>query len=269
MELLALILGLTLMMAVEAVMPFRPASAAMARRWFGNLGLGLINQVVMLGLGPLIATALVAMNMPDRPGLLAGVSLPWVVEFGVLVFSLQLVNYWLHRAYHRVPWLWRIHSIHHNDTEYDTTTALRNHPLEVVIGVMVSLPVVLVLVPDMGQLLGYNMLVIVVALAHHGNISLSERLENLLCYVVVTPNFHRVHHSSQRDLTDSNYAALLPLFDHLFGSARRVDTRTQKGMQLGLEYCRQPEESGLLRMLSLPFRAGVWSSQSAEGADEG
>lgn len=245
--------GLAVVMAIEALRPLRAVSGASVWRWINNLALTAVDYAVLLGISPWLALLVVKLVGMENPGLLhkAGAS-PWV-SFVVVLFCLQLAAYWLHRAFHVIPVLWRIHTVHHCDLEVDATTANRHHPLEPILSALAMLPVVVILGPDPMAILGYNILVGAVAVLSHGNFSLGPGLDRLLRLLIVTPDFHRLHHSSDRQYTDSNYSTVLPVFDYLFGTATQLPVERQKTMQLGLPYFRETQFVRLDQMLLIPF----------------
>jgi len=196
----------------------------------------------------------------ERSGLLGDIQAGSWVTFLVLLLSLQFTEYWLHRAMHAIPVLWRIHVVHHCDPEVDATTAFRHHPLEIIFSALITLPVVALLMPDPLMLLGYNVLHSVVAVINHGNITFGPRLDRVLRLLVVTPDFHRLHHSTGQHYTDSNYSTILPLFDYVFKTSTYLPTLQQKTMQLGLTYFRGKEYSRLVKLLLIPFLRGFGKS---------
>jgi len=245
--------GVAAVMAIETVWPLRAVSVRPVWRWINNLALTIVDYAVLLGISPWLALLVVNLVGMDNPGLLhkAGAG-PWV-SFFVVLFFLQFAAYWLHRAFHSVPVLWRIHTVHHCDPEVDATTANRHHPLEPIMGALAMLPVVVILGPEPMAILGYNILVAAVAVVSHGNFSFGPHLDGLLRLFIVTPDFHRMHHSTERQYTDSNYSTLLPVFDYVFRTATRLPAEQQKTMRLGLPYFRDRKFSRLDQMLLIPF----------------
>ena len=241
-------------MVVETVLPFRPLASMPFWRWLNNLALTAVDYFVILGLAPWISLLVTALADIPYHGLVERLQLGTASSFLVVLLCLELAGYWMHRTVHRIPILWRVHAVHHCDTEVDATTAFRHHPLEVLISTVVTLPIVLILLPDPVVLLAYNILHTAVAIFHHANIDLGRPIESLLGRIIVTPAFHRQHHFSDRQYTDSNYAAILPLFDHVFRTANAMPSEQQKAMQMGLTYFRDKHDARLDSMLHIPFR---------------
>jgi hypothetical protein len=113
----------------------------------------------------------------------------------------------------------RLHAVHHSDVELDATTTHRHHPLESLFTALVTLPLLVALAPPVLAVLAYSVVALAVSTLSHGNLHLPAWLDRGLRGLVVTPAYHRVHHSAYQPQTDSNYATVLPLFDHLFRSA--------------------------------------------------
>lgn len=249
--------SVTAVMAIESMRPLRAVDGMPVRRWLNNLALTVVDYAVLLGVSPWLGWLAARVVGEGHQGVLAGLGVgPWGALLALLV-CLQFVNYWLHRALHRIPVLWRLHAVHHCDTEVDATTAHRHHPLEVLLSALAALPVVVWLDPQPIAVLGYNVLHAVVATISHGNLSLGW-LDGLLRPFLVTPGFHRLHHAVEQRYTDSNYATVLPVFDQLFGTATRRPLAEQKTMQLGLARFREPRFARVDQMLLIPFPRRFW-----------
>ncbi len=245
--------GIALMMLVESVAPLRPEGKVPLLRWISNLSLTAVDYAVIFWIAPLVSILIARTSGFSKTGLLHWLDAGHVASFILTLLCLELLNYWLHRAYHAVPMLWRIHAVHHSDPEMDATTSHRHHPLEPVINTMVMVPAMIGLGADPLVLLGYNVLQTGMAVFAHGNITLGKPVDRVLRFFVVTPEFHRMHHCAERRYTDSNYTGILPLFDYLFHTATRCDSEQQRTMTLGLPYFRERKYARLDQLLLLPF----------------
>lgn len=245
--------AIALVMAIETMAPWRRVQAAPLARWFNNLGLTALDYALLFALGPYLSLyASQAMGWPQM-GFLGRIGVGPLASFVILMLVMEFINYWLHRAFHRIPMMWRIHAVHHSDLEMDATTSHRHHPLEVIINSGVIIPILILLGPDPWSLLIYNILRVVIATFTHGNFSLSPGVDRLLRLFVVTPDFHRLHHSAEQRHTDSNYSAILPWYDYLFRTATYRPREEQRAMAMGLEQFGDPSFSRLDQMLWLPF----------------
>ena len=155
----------------------------------------------------------------------------------VLFVLFDIWMYFWHKANHRIDFLWLFHRAHHSDTQMDTTTALRFHPGELILSTLVRMPVLVVLGMSFGQLLLFETILNLSTLFHHSNLGLPRAWDRSLSVLIVTPDMHRVHHSIEREETNSNFTSLLSCWDRLFGTFKmRDDTRT---ITLGLPEFRE------------------------------
>lgn len=245
--------GIALVMLLESFFPWRVVPGVPLSRWLNNIALTIVDYLLLLGLSPFLALWLaIALGVPES-GLLQWLGTPDWLGFPIALLVLDLVGYWLHRAFHAIPWLWRIHAVHHSDPDFDATTAHRHHPFEPLLSSLVAMPVVLALGAEPVMLLAYNVARLAVAALTHGNLSYAPAVDARLRRVLVTPDFHRLHHMAERRYTDSNYAGIFAFFDHLFGTASDMDRETQLGMRIGLERFAGSEAIRLDRLLWMPF----------------
>jgi sterol desaturase/sphingolipid hydroxylase (fatty acid hydroxylase superfamily) len=158
--------------------------------------------------------------------------------------------YLWHRANHAIPFLWRFHRMHHSDTEMDVTTATRFHLGEHVGASTLRAGLIPLLGFEVWELIIYDTLLIAVTMLHHANISLG-RCDRWLRWLIVTPDMHKVHHSSWRPETDSNYSTVFSVWDRLAGSFRiRADPKT---LRYGLSDFSEPGWQTVWGMLRTPF----------------
>lgn len=188
-----------------------------AHRLRTNIGLGvtlLLSQfVATLGAAALVA----ALGAPGW-GVLQGIGIVGTAAVVATVVLVSLASYLLHVASHRWTWLWRIHRVHHADTRLDITTNFRHHPLEPLIGLVWLTLVALVFgLAPLGLAL-YGTLALLLGIVSHADLALPPWLDRAIGWLVVTPAFHHVHHSSDQRRTDSNYGDVLSFWDRWFGT---------------------------------------------------
>lgn len=246
----------TFLLAVlwEAVRPRRRVSRMSVTRWGHNISLSLVNQVLVYWVDAYATLAVAWWVAQQGDGLLIRFEVGFPAALVITVVTFELLSYGLHRLLHTVPWLWRIHVVHHSDTELDFTTTYRSHPLEVIFVTLATIPVIALLGPPFAIVVVYQIGRVSVNIIAHSNVYLPEWVDRWLRYLIVTPDFHRCHHSDDRRFTDSNYGAFLPLFDFLFGTATRKPFAEHPVMPIGLEYFRDPRDSRFDRLLLMPFR---------------
>lgn len=171
--------------------------------------------------------------------------------FALLI--LDLCIYFQHRLFHRVPALWRLHRLHHSDAEFDTTTALRFHPIEIVLSMLIKFSAVLALGAPVWAVIVFEVLLNGSALFNHGNVRIAKRLDHALRRVVVTPDMHRVHHSVLRHETDSNFGFCFPWWDRLFGTYCAQPEGGHEGMHIGLKEFPAASTRRFIDLLRQPF----------------
>jgi sterol desaturase/sphingolipid hydroxylase (fatty acid hydroxylase superfamily) len=239
----------------EMVWPRRPERAGLARRWASNVSLALIGQVLARGSHALTLLGVAWLARHTGGGVFAHYDPGWLGAFVITGFLFEIVGYYLHVLMHEVPWLWRIHAVHHSDTDLDVLSTYRHHPGEPIFVSAAAIPIVILLAPPAGVVLALECLRMAVNVVSHANVYIPEPVEGVLRHFVITPDFHRLHHCSERRYTNSNYGVTVPWFDRLFGTASTRPFADQSSMELGLEYFRDPRDSRLDRLLLLPFRS--------------
>jgi exosortase len=234
---------------LERVRTLQRQRVQIARRWTSNIGLFIIGTVVDTLVLPV---GIYTFALHQAPGFVSRLGLSFAVELLLTFLVLDLWRYWEHRFFHRIPWLWRVHLVHHSDTQIDVTTSERHHPLEYILGTVVMIALIAALGLPAAAVGVYLLVATAVALYSHANLRLEPSLDRLLRSVVVTPSQHAVHHSNLQPETDSNYGSVLTVWDRLFGTY--VDPEDARIPRFGLDYFRRPGDARLLHVLQQPFR---------------
>lgn len=250
----------------EALAPRRPAPAKRRRRWPTNLLLTALN-VAFLSLLP-VSFLGVAMWARERGvGLLNLVELPLALLVAANLLGRGFISFATHWLMHRVPLFWRVHRVHHIDTELDVSTTVRFHPLEFLIGLLPGAPLVALLGLAPWLLVLYELLDAAINVFSHSNVRVPRRLDRALRYLVVTPDLHRVHHSSHQPETDSNFGAVFPVWDLVFGTFRTETREPAESMRLGLDEVRDERAHRLRWLLASPLLRIDRAPPRAEGED--
>lgn len=244
---------LALMGVWEWLAPRRVLSTSKSRRWRANLSIVLLDTVAVRLLVPTTAVGMALLAQQRGWGLLNQFDRPdWLaLLIGVLV--LDCVIYFQHVMFHALPALWRLHRMHHSDLDFDTTTGVRFHPIEILLSMGVKLAAIMTLGPSALAVLVFEIALNATSLFNHGNVQLPARLDRLLRRVVVTPEMHRVHHSSLPYETNSNFGFSFPWWDHLFGTYRAQPKLGHLGMTIGLDQFRDPARLNVGGLLLQPF----------------
>ena len=252
---LAVFAGILAVMAgLEAWLPRRQRSAGRWLRWPSNLGVVVLDSVVVRFVFPTAAVGLALAFEGRGVGLLPWLGLPQPLAILLAVVLLDLAVYLQHVMFHAVPALWRLHRMHHADLDFDVTTGLRFHPIEILLSMGVKLMVVVALGAPAVAVLVFEVLLNATAMFNHANLRLPERLDRALRLVLVTPDMHRVHHSVVPRETNSNFGFNLAVWDRLFGTYRAQPAAGHEAMAIGIEQFRDPRELRLDRMLTQPLR---------------
>ncbi len=240
-------------MLLEFVFAKRILTTPKSKRWFNNLGLVALDVVLVRLLIPTTAVGAALWADEQQIGLFNSITLAPAFSVIIAVICLDLVVYWQHRIFHRVPLLWRLHQVHHADRDIDLTTGLRFHPIEILISMAVKFAVILILGAPAMAVIIFEIILNGMAMFNHGNIKLPKILDGWLRLLFVTPDMHRVHHSVLKHETNSNYGFNISFWDKLFGSYHAQPDQGHQGMTIGLnQYQSQPTHS-ILWMLTLPF----------------
>jgi sterol desaturase/sphingolipid hydroxylase (fatty acid hydroxylase superfamily) len=241
----------------ELAAPCRPLTQPRWLRWYSNLGIVVLNTVAVRLLVPLVPVALAVMAETRGWGLLNLVDLPFWLTVVVSVVVLDLVIYFQHVMFHAVPTLWRLHRMHHADLDFDVTTGARFHPIEIILSILLKFAVITVIGPPAIAVIVFEVLLNGTSMFNHGNIRLPRVLDRVLRWFIVTPDMHRVHHSSIPAETNSNFGFSLPYWDRLFGTYRDQPELGHEGMNIGLNAFRKASELHLHKMLIQPFKRGA------------
>jgi sterol desaturase/sphingolipid hydroxylase (fatty acid hydroxylase superfamily) len=239
----------------EAVAPRRALSVSKPMRWASNLGLAVLNTLLLRALFPAAAVGMAAFAAANGWGLFNRFHVPAWLAAPVAVIALDAVIWLQHVVFHAVPLLWRLHRVHHADPDYDLTTGTRFHPIEIVLSTLIKFAAIALLGAPVVAVVVFEVLLNATAMFNHGNVRLAAALDPVLRWLVVTPDMHRVHHSVEEDETNSNFGFNLPWWDRLFGTYRDQPRHGHEGMTIGIRGHREPREVARLDgMLLMPFR---------------
>lgn len=252
-------LGIFAVMAVwEVLAPRRVLTVSKTVRWLNNLGLVVLNTVLLRLLFPAAAVGMAAFASEQGWGLLNHFLVPFWIAVPAAVIAMDFVIWLQHVMVHAVPALWRLHRVHHADLDYDLTTGARFHPIEIILSMLIKIATVMVLGPPVMAVILFEVILNGMAMFNHGNVRLPSGLDRALRWLVVTPDMHRVHHSVEDDEANSNFGFNLSWWDRLFGTYRDQPRSGHKDMIIGIHKYREPREvSWLPGLLALPFRGRI------------
>ena len=239
---------------VEFFFPRRPLSVPKGHRWFVNGFIVVLNTLVTRLAMPLLPFGMAELAKIKGWGLLNLTMLPHWICVALAFLAFDLIIYLQHRAFHRIPLLWRLHRVHHTDLDLDVSSGTRFHPIEIIISIFIKLAaVVLIGAPALTVVL-FEIVLNATSLFNHGNIFIPVSIDRWLRLFLVTPDMHRVHHSVNPRETDSNFCFNFPWWDKLLGTYRAQPAAGHDNMLIGLNEFRSAGQLGLLYLLVLPFK---------------
>lgn len=254
LRLIAFLGVLTAMLLWEIASPRRRREIPRVIRWTNNFALVVLDTAILRLSFPILAVGLAVMAEERGWGLFNNIGAPTWLAIALSMLLLDLAIYLQHVMFHAIPALWRVHRMHHADLDFDATTGLRFHPVEILISMGLKLAVVAALGPPAVAVLLFEVLLNATSLFNHANINLPRPIDRVLRLIVVTPDMHRVHHSSTPAETNSNYGFNLPWWDRLLGTYRAQPAKGHRDMEIGIEQFRTRRDLWLDRMLIQPLR---------------
>ena len=251
---MAIFLGVLVIMAIwEVAAPRRRREIPRLLRWTNNLALVIVDTILVRLTFPVFAVGLALFAEQRGWGFFNIFAVPAWLAVLASVIVLDLVIYLQHVMFHAVPALWRLHRVHHADLEFDVTTGLRFHPIEILLSMGLKIAVVAALGPPAIAVLIFEVLLNATAMFNHSNVRIPLKLDRLLRWVVVTPDMHRVHHSIHPAETNSNFGFNLPWWDRLLGTYRPQPKEGHGTMTIGIEQFRNRRDLWLYQMLIQPL----------------
>jgi len=240
---------------LELLIPFRTNSGKQTRsRWLNNIFIGGLNMFLVRFLLPMSTVGIAVLANEHKIGLLNNVSFHLAIEFVIVFLIFDLAGYLFHKSFHTYPVLWKFHLVHHSDLAVDITTSVRHHPVEALVLTMLLAMIILLLGAPVICVFLYQVIHFFVSVFSHANIKLPGIIDRILRLIVITPDFHRIHHFSEKRYTNSNYGNVLTWWDYLFSSYQTKAQDRHETMALGLEYYRSDREQIIDRLISQPFR---------------
>ena len=238
----------------EMLAPRRQTMLGRLHRWPANIGLVILNSIVVRLVFPAAAVGVALYVAQQGWGLMHLFSVPLPIAVILSVVLLDLVIYLQHVMVHKVPVLWRLHRVHHADLDYDVTTGERFHTLEILLSMLIKFAAIILLGAPVVAVVIFEVVLNATAMFNHSNIRLPVQLDRMLRQLVVTPDMHRVHHSIEVDESNSNFGFNLPWWDRLFGTYRDQPRAGHTDMTIGLANFRDPHQVDRLSgMLLMPF----------------
>lgn len=254
----------------EAAAPRRKLVASKPARWLSNIALVAMNTIAIRLVFALGAVGIAVESQVRQWGLFNQLVWPAWLEVLLAAIALDFVIYLQHVMFHAVPLFWRLHLVHHADPDFDVTTGLRFHTIEIILSMGIKAAAIVLLGAPPLAVLIFEVLLNATSMFSHSNVQMPAWLDKVLRLVVVTPDMHRVHHSQIRRETNSNYGFNLPWWDYLLGTYRSQPVLGHEHMQIGLAHVPREQAVGLHWLLALPVvaRANEEDEKRIHSSDE-
>jgi sterol desaturase/sphingolipid hydroxylase (fatty acid hydroxylase superfamily) len=246
----------TIMGVCEYIAPRRSLSSSKRRRWGANLGITLLNSLVLRTLFPIAAVGMAAISNQRGWGIFNLLGMSSLLSGIISLILLDLTIYCQHVLFHKTALCWRLHKMHHTDLDIDVTTGSRFHPLEIILSMGIKIVVVVLLGAPAWSVLTFEILLNATSMFNHSNVRIPTITDKMLRSLIVTPDMHRVHHSVVMHEMNSNFGFNFSLWDRLFKTYRPQPEKGHEAMTIGLNNYRDKKYLTLPWMLALPFLGG-------------
>lgn len=235
---------------LETLFSYRKRELLRKDRWLGNIGLIVLSNLILKAVLPLGLVSFSVLFQEKGWGLLNLVDFNIYAKIVVTIVLLDGSIYFQHVLFHKVPFIWRLHRVHHADVDLDVTSALRFHPLEILISIGYKLAVVFLLGVGPEAIVIFEVILSSMAMFNHSNLHIPDSIEKILRLFIITPQMHIIHHSVDRKESDMNYGFNLSVWDRLF---RTYQKEFITSGQIGQSYYREKTEHSFKNILLLPF----------------
>jgi sterol desaturase/sphingolipid hydroxylase (fatty acid hydroxylase superfamily) len=237
----------------EKITPRRILLKSKFKRWISNIGMQIIDIGILLLIFPVFPFSVAVICAQKGWGFLNYYQIVPPVALIIGVLALDFVIYFQHRMFHFVPILWRVHMVHHTDQDIDVTTAMRFHPLEIILSLAIKFAAVAAIGAPPLSVLIFEVILNGASMFNHGNIRIPLSFDRVIRMVLVTPDMHRVHHSVVALETNSNYGFSFSWWDRLLGTYIAQPRGGHDKMKIGLNGYHDDRSLKLSALLTMPF----------------
>ena len=249
--------GFSLLALWEWLTPKRQLTQIKLKRWFNNISLVTLSTVIVRFIVPTAAISIAYLTEQNHWGIANALDIPFTIKVVLTFILLDLAIYIQHTIFHVLPILWRFHRVHHSDLDCDVTTGLRFHPIEILLSILIKFVAITSIGAPVLAVILFEVVLNLMSMFTHSNIRLNTKFEPILRWFIVTPDMHRLHHSSRENETNSNFSFNISLWDRIFGTYISKPHISQQEIIIGLTRYREPEWQTLRGLISLPFNDKV------------
>jgi sterol desaturase/sphingolipid hydroxylase (fatty acid hydroxylase superfamily) len=243
--------------SIEKSRPSRSPPSGRIKNMFENLSLSVLASLILRLTPALLAFNVALYAEKAEVGVLNTYELAKYFPITAIVLCVILLDcaiYFQHRIFHAIPALWRLHRVHHTDQHLDASSALRFHPVEIALSMLIKSFLALIFGIPPAAIIIFEVILNASAIFNHSNFDLPKKLESITRTIIVTPTMHRIHHSEIRKDCDSNFGFCLSIWDRLFKSYSQGSKSKEKDFKLGVRYTPTKYSAGLLNLLAQPWK---------------
>ena len=253
---LGVFLSLLIIFAMlEFIIPLAKRRAARLSQWSVNLFITIINTVAMRAILPIFAVGAANYAENENIGLFNLIDIGFLPTLIFSLLSLDLLIYGQHVMMHRIPLFWRLHRMHHTELGLDVTSAVRFHPIEIIISMLIKMAFVILMgIPAVAVIL-FEIILNGLALFNHSNIKIPNSIERLMRKIFITPEVHWIHHSEIVNETNSNFGFNLVIWDKIFGTYLDKPTLSYTELRQGLSEFGFEKPLSLFELILSPFKS--------------
>ena len=252
---MAFFFGMLLLVGIwEVISPRRKLTIPKLKRWANNLGIVFFNSFAWKTVFTVTGAGVAAMAAEKGWGVFNNLQMPYIASLVASIVLMDMVIYFQHVMVHSVPLFWRLHQVHHADMDYDVTTGARFHTLEIILSMFIKFAAIVLIGAPVVAVVLFEIILNATAMFNHGNIHISGSIDRYLRMFIVTPDMHRVHHSTIASEANSNFGFNLPWWDRIFGTYKDQPLGGHVNMEIGIHSPRDERHCVWISgMLAMPF----------------
>jgi len=249
--------GFSLLALWEWIRPKRELTQDKIKRWLNNVGLVVCSTIAVRVIVPTAAIGMAYIVEQEHLGIINHFDFPLWIKIIITFILLDLSIYFQHVFFHVIPILWRFHRVHHSDLDCDVSTGVRFHPVEILLSILIKISIITMLGAPILAVIIFEMILNLMSMFTHSNINLNKNIEKILRWFIVTPDMHRVHHSTRENETNSNFCFHISLWDRIFGTYIAEPEAGHTNMIIGLDHFREPNWQSFKGLMHMPFSSEV------------
>ena len=219
--------------------------------------IALLMELLSKSLGVYISVAflleLVNFISPFELMSISNLNMPKSINFVMSILLVDCFHYISHRLHHSIPLLWRFHRLHHSDKRVNSITSFIHHPFETISSFFIGIFMYVIFDIPVIAILCHSLLAVIHTPFTHTTLHIPKHIEKILSYLIITPSFHRIHHSRDMKEGNSNFGNIFPFWDKLFGTYIPKTYTQMKTIKFGINLNETPDANSLKEYLINPF----------------